>query len=531
MSANNGGTSRLTYGLATVPAPLATDRPVHIDIVVSNSGTEAVLCKQILVEIPTGDLAQDLVPAGHRIVPTVEPADQWTVDEIESGVLLTLPQDEMAAFTPGNTPLTIRPASGESVSLAAHGLLLRLKDFKANKLAGTALLRIRETVSTDNGQTWETNQLVLPLAKYPPAEALTADVVGDLVLRETDANGNPGSTPVTLLKPGQKAVLTWTAPADATCDVYYDGRHKHLSSQDKWQLPVSGLTRDTHFHVQVTLQRSGDTITHHLSTAVAVEEPVLPRLTVETIKANGAKNGDGHQFLTIQGAMQVKEECHVFGTLYGGGGTLTVGDAVVAKKNVSAEAEVTVTGSLTAQKVQAQDEAQAKKFIVDAVQAKELTVDEVQAKELVVDGVQTKTLAVTEKALVGSTNFSGMDNGDLWISGKFSADRAHLNTLLGTPEKLTEAFDGRERQAPSHGLLLLWARTTGSHATRTIYVSIDNGSGWEVVGAATIDYGNAPDLKGSSATIPLRKGQKYMIWQEGSGGGTTDAYFFPVLSG
>ncbi|MEV4923815.1 hypothetical protein [Streptomyces roseoverticillatus] len=281
MSANNGGTSRLTYGLATVPAPLATDRPAHIDIVASNSGTEAVLCKQILVEVPTGDLAQDLVPASHHIASSVEPADQWTVDEIESGVLLTLPQDETAAFTPGNTPLTVRPTSGESVSLTTHGLLLRLKDFKANALAGTALLRIRETVSVDNGQTWETNQLTLPLAKYPPAEALAADVVGDLALHEADTNGNPISTPATLLKSGQKAVLSWTAPSDASCDVYFDGRHAGpLSGQDKWRFPVTGLTRDTRFHVQVTLKRSGDTITHHLSTGVAVEEPVFPQLTV-----------------------------------------------------------------------------------------------------------------------------------------------------------------------------------------------------------------------------------------------------------
>ncbi|MDT0449459.1 hypothetical protein [Streptomyces hesseae] len=314
MSANNGGTSRLTYGLATVPAPLATDRPAHIDIVASNSGTEAVLCKQILVEIPTGDLAQDLVPAGHRIVPTVEPADQWTVDEIESGVLLTLPQDEMAAFTPGNTPLTVRPTSGESVSLTTHGLLLRLKDFKANKLAGTALLRIRETVSVDNGQTWETNQLVLPLAKYPPAEALTADVVGDLALHEADTNGNPISTPATLLKSGQKAVLSWTAPADATCDVYYNGKHAEpLRDRDKWQLSVTGLTRDTHFHVQVTLKRSGDTITRHLSTAVAVEEPVFEQLTVtgnltvgKDMNVTGAVEATGDittdaQFLDPQG--------------------------------------------------------------------------------------------------------------------------------------------------------------------------------------------------------------------------------------
>ncbi|GGX75260.1 hypothetical protein [Streptomyces hiroshimensis] len=317
MSTHLGGTSRLTYSLATVPAPLATGRPAHIDIVVSNSGTEAVLCKQILLVLPTGDLAQDLVPAGHRVVATVEPSDQWTTDEIESGVLLTLPQDEMAAFAPGGTPVTVRPATGESVSLTTHGLLLRLKDFKANALAGTALLRIRETVSVDNGQTWETNQLVLPLAKYPPAEALTADVVGDLVLRKDDFNDNPGSAPVTLLTSDQKAVLTWTAPSDATCVVYYgDGQFSEpLSGRDKWEFPVTGLTRDTQFQVRVTLQRSGETITHHLSTAVAVAEPVLPHLTV--------------------------------GALHGEAGTLTVHDAVVAKKNLSVEAEVTVTGNLT----------------------------------------------------------------------------------------------------------------------------------------------------------------------------------------
>lgn len=282
MSVHHGGTSRLTYSLATVPSPLAAGRPAHIDIVVSNSGTEPVLCKQILVEIPTGDLAQDLVSAGRRIAPTVEPADQWTIDEIEDGVILTLPRDETAAFTSGSTPVTVRPAGGESVSLTTHGLLLRLKDFEANGLAGTALLRVRETVSVDNGQTWETHQVALPLAKYPPAEALTADVVGDLVLCQADANDNSASTPVTLLEPDQKAFLTWTAPRDANCDVYYDSRHSGpLEHKDgKWQFPVTGLTRDTQFHVRVTLNRSSGMVTHHLSTAVAVAEPVFPQLTV-----------------------------------------------------------------------------------------------------------------------------------------------------------------------------------------------------------------------------------------------------------
>ncbi|MEU1671213.1 hypothetical protein ABZ752_04160 [Streptomyces roseifaciens] len=499
MSTHLGGTSRLTYSLATVPAPLATDRPAHIDIVVSNSGTEAVLCKQILLVLPTGDLAQDLVPAGHRVVATVEPSDQWTTDEIESGVLLTLPQDEMAAFAPGSTPVTVRPATGESVSLTTHGLLLRLKDFKANALAGTALLRIRETVSVDNGKTWETHQVTLPLAKYPPAEALTADVVGDLVLREADVDDNPDSAPVTLLTPGQKAVLTWTAPSDATCYVHYgDGkRSEALSGRDKWRFPVTGLTRDTQFHVRVMLQRSGETITHHLSTAVAVAEPVFPQLTVTKITAGGRRGKNEPPLLTIDGAVEVEkdshfrgslgvaQESHFYGTVYGGEGTLTVGDALVAKKSVSAEAGVTVTGSL----------------------------------------------AVTEKALVGSTNFDGMNTGDLWIKGKLSADRADLTTVLGTPQKLADAFDGRERSAPSNGLLLLWVRTVGHHATRTIYVNVHNGQEYETVAAATIDYGNAPDVKGSSATVPLRKGQKYTIWQEGSGGGTTDAYFFPLLSG
>ncbi|GAA0417209.1 hypothetical protein [Streptomyces luteireticuli] len=343
MSVNIGGTSRLTYGLATVPAPLATGRPAHIDIVASNSGTEPVLCKQILVEIPTGDLAQDLVPAGRHIAPTVEPSDQWTVDEIESGVLLTLPQDETAVFTPGSTPVTVRPAAGESVSLTTHGLLLRFKDLKANDLAGTALLRIRETVSVDNGETWETHQVTVRLTKYPPAEALTADVVGDLVLREADADGNPGSTPVTLLKSDQKAVLTWTAPSDATCDVYYDGKHAEpLRSQDKWQLPVTGLTRDTHFQVRVTLQRSGDTVTHHLSTAVAVAEPAFPRLTVAEITASGGKNYLGTPFLTVNGALKVEKESHLFGALHGVGGTLTVQDAVVTKAKVTVEGDLTV---------------------------------------------------------------------------------------------------------------------------------------------------------------------------------------------
>ncbi|MCD9195301.1 hypothetical protein [Streptomyces albireticuli] len=339
MSTHLGGTSRLTYSLNTVPSPLATGRPVHLDIVASNSGVEAVLCKQILVVIPTGGLAQDLVPAGARVVPTAAPSKQWTIDEIENGVILTLPRDETAAFTPGGregTPVTVRPASGESVSLTTHGLLLRLKDFKANDAAGTALLRIRETVSVDDGVTWETNEVTVPLAKYPPTEALTADTVGDLVLRETDADGNPGSTPVTMLRTGQKAVLTWTAPSDATCDVYYGGRHAGpFTGQDKWLFPVADLTRDTQFQIQVTLRRAGDTLTRYLSTTVVVEEHTVPNLIVDKITPGGErKNGHEHRVLTIDGAVIVEQEAHVFGTLYGGHQLLTVGDRLQANKGI-----------------------------------------------------------------------------------------------------------------------------------------------------------------------------------------------------
>lgn len=339
MSTHLGGTSRLTYSLNTVPAPLATGQPVHLDIVASNSGVEPVLCKQILVVIPTGGLAQDLLPAGGHIVATAEPADQWTIDEIENGVILTLPRDETAAFTPDGregTPVTVRPAAGESVSLTTHGLLLHLKDFEANDVTGTALLRIRETVSVDNGVTWETNQITVPLAKYPPTGALATDTVGDLVLRETDDNGNPGSTPVTMLRTGQKAVLTWNAPADAVCDVYYGGKHEGpLSGQDKWRFPVAGLTRDTQFQIGVTLRRGGEMITRYLSTTVVVEEHTVPNLIVEKITPGGArKNGHGNPLLTIAGAVEVEKEAHVFGTLYGGNRLLVVGDQLEARKGI-----------------------------------------------------------------------------------------------------------------------------------------------------------------------------------------------------
>ncbi|MBU6530073.1 hypothetical protein ACFUIW_28940 [Streptomyces sp. NPDC057245] len=348
MSAQHDGTSRLTYSLATVPATLATDRPAHLYVVVSNSGPRDVLCQQISVVLPAGDLPKHLVPARQQVTVTAEPADQWTVDEIQDGVLLALPQDETAAFPAAEgTKVTVRPVNGEPVSPTTHGLLLRITDFRTNARAGTALLAIQETVSVDRGDTWEEHHVSLAVAKFPPAEALTADVVGDLALYEADAQGNPRSTPATLLKPDQKTVLTWTAPPDAVCDVYYgDKPPVQLTRQEKWQLPVTGITRDTHFRVRVTLKRSGETITHHLSTAVAVEEPAIDRLTVKSIKPSGPDNIDKTPYLRIEGAVVVDKACHVSGTLYGGMGTLTVGDSVVAKKDLTVGTDMNVTGAV-----------------------------------------------------------------------------------------------------------------------------------------------------------------------------------------
>ncbi|MFE2461702.1 hypothetical protein [Streptomyces sp. NPDC059402] len=347
MSAQHDGTSRLTYSLATVPATLATDRPAHLYVVVSNSGPLDVLCQQISVVLPTGDLPKHLLPARRQVTVTAEPADRWTVDEIQGGVLLALPQDETAAFPAEGTKVTVRPVNGASNSPTTHGLLLRITDFRTNARAGTAMLAIQETVSVDGGDTWEEHQVALPVAKFPPTEALTADVVGDLALYEADAQGNPRSTPATLLKPDQKTVLTWTAPPDAVCDVYYGGKPPiQLTRQEKWQLPVTDITRDTHFRVQVTLKRSGETITHHLSTAVAVEEPTIDLLTVKSIRPNGPDNIEKTPYLRIEGAVVVDKACHVSGTLYGVGGSLTVGDSVVAKKDLTVGTDMNVTGAV-----------------------------------------------------------------------------------------------------------------------------------------------------------------------------------------
>ncbi|MBU8553881.1 hypothetical protein IMX12_34555 [Streptomyces sp. Babs14] len=521
MSGQRDSTSGLTYSLATAPATPATGRPARLYLVVSNSGTVPVLCKQIVVVLPTGDLAQDLVPAGQHLLASVEPADQWTVDQLQDGVLLTLPQDETAAFPGSGTELKVVPANGESVSLTTHGLLVRVKDLRINARTGTALLRIRETVSVDNGNTWEDHQVTLSVAKYPPEEALTDDVVGNLAVHAVDTEGNPSATPVTLLKPGHrgKAVLTWTAPPDAVCEVHYDGREPaRLSGREKWQLPVTDITRDTHFRVQVTLQRSGETITHHLTTAVAVAEPVIPRLTVDKITAGGQKNLLGHQLLTVDGAVVVEKESHFYGAVYGKEATLVVADAL------------TTSQKLSAPEIHSDKLAVADKVLVGSTDYSGMAEGDLRVR----NDLTAKRLAATDKALVGSTNYSGMADGDLWIKGKATAARAHISSVLGTPTKLTGAFDHTKRQAPSNGVLLLWIRTADAYATRTIFVDINTDGAWggtyETVAAASIDYGKTPDVWMASATVPLYAGQWYKIWQAGEGG-RTDAYFFPVLAG
>ncbi|MFG6294192.1 hypothetical protein, partial [Streptomyces rochei] len=143
---------------------------------------------------------------------------------------------------------------------------------------------------------------------------------------------------------------------------------------------------------------------------------VIPRLTVDKITAGGQKNLLGHQLLTVDGAVVVEKESHFYGAVYGKEATLVVADAL------------TTSQKLSAPEIHSDKLAVADKVLVGSTDYSGMAEGDLRVR----NDLTAKRLAATDKALVGSTNYSGMADGDLWIKGKATAARAHISSVLGT---------------------------------------------------------------------------------------------------
>ncbi|MCW3848872.1 hypothetical protein OF829_16670 [Sphingomonas sp. LB-2] len=174
----------MTYSVATQPDPIEVGTPLSLTITASNQTGANVTCTQIIVTVPVGTNAADLIATAQ--IDTVPPAADWGVKQDGGQVIFTPP--------------------GGSIVVKGEGLVFVLA-MTANNQAGSANVLIDESASNPanpagvRSYTWVA-------AKYPvdfTLSALTAVPV-------TNTN----------IPHGKSATLTWTATgAGVTCTLSY----------------------------------------------------------------------------------------------------------------------------------------------------------------------------------------------------------------------------------------------------------------------------------------------------------------------
>ncbi|MFD9206407.1 hypothetical protein ACFVZM_08995 [Streptomyces sioyaensis] len=134
----------LTYTCVTVPEHVYASPPegelslCDLRIAVTNHLTEPVYCPLLTIRLPVGAGARQLVASGSGIIPLATPAT-WSVTAIQEDVLIVVPQDSTARFTPAEHALrqTVTPS-----------LAIDLKGLRINREPGTTDVEVIESAAT-----------------------------------------------------------------------------------------------------------------------------------------------------------------------------------------------------------------------------------------------------------------------------------------------------------------------------------------------------------------------------------------------
>lgn len=211
LSAEPPESTLLTYVLGSNPDPLQVSSFAILTLTATNTGDRKLLCEQVVVTLPTGTNAKDLIAGGP--VEAAPPAG-WSMT-VSGGVV---------AFT--------APSGGATVG--ADGLVFTLAIF-TNGQPGASSITIAETMS--DGVTRTTTK---PANKFP----VDFTLVGLSLVPDT----------VTQIVHGQPAYLSWTAAGDGvTCQLIY----QPSDSGDPQPINVHN-TPDGPSYQTVPLTRTGD---------------------------------------------------------------------------------------------------------------------------------------------------------------------------------------------------------------------------------------------------------------------------------
>ncbi|MGA5560618.1 hypothetical protein ACPCUV_05455 [Streptomyces platensis] len=134
----------LTYTCVTVPdqvyaSPADGELSLcDLRITVTNHQTEPVYCPLLTIRLPVGAGARQLLVSGSGITPLATPAT-WSVVALQEDVLIAVPQDGTARFTPSEHA----PRQTVTPSLA-----IELKGLRISREPGTAVVELVESAAT-----------------------------------------------------------------------------------------------------------------------------------------------------------------------------------------------------------------------------------------------------------------------------------------------------------------------------------------------------------------------------------------------
>ncbi|WP_370360532.1 hypothetical protein [Catenulispora sp. MAP12-49] len=385
----------LEYAVSTTPHPLSASSPdpdgtvAHgaLDILVTNTSTQAVYCHSIQILLPIGESAQDLTANPDSIAPHVVPADTWQGDwstvAPQDDVVVLVPATETTMFpAPGTraattgtpvetrstaaTPLyvaqtkafTLTPAQGQAdpIEITTRGLHLHLSGIPINREPGIATIHILENSGTTaDKDTFQERRMHQPVAKYsyrPPAMTQPEGVGRNLVALR--AGGADQSTPVTLTTATTGFYLRWAHYDGEYHQLYADGQLISGIEYNGSRWPAEGgitVTRDITYALKTAVSDdTGANVTRWDYLTLPAEHPTYPEgLTVATnknliangpIQANDTVTVAANRTLTTNGPIQANDTVSI--------GTATAPRTLTTNGPVQANGDVTVTGAAQA---------------------------------------------------------------------------------------------------------------------------------------------------------------------------------------
>jgi hypothetical protein len=182
--APTAGETLLSYALGVHPDPLQAGQRAGLVLVVSNAGDQAITCRGIVLTLPVGTAATDLIDGGSAV--DTSPAQGWTVEALGGVITFTA------------------PAGGAVIEGAG---LIFTATITLNPQPGTATILLQETASDDDDPS-QVRTASFTVDKFPVEFSLS-----DLTAVPADALD---------IAYGQPAYLNWIAKGkDVSCTLHY----------------------------------------------------------------------------------------------------------------------------------------------------------------------------------------------------------------------------------------------------------------------------------------------------------------------